>query len=86
MEVLVRKATEEEIVEMMTYPVITREVSEFECNYDNEETCLIVEGEVDILYGSKSITLTPGDFVVFPNGLSCVKRIKKTIKKHSKFI
>jgi uncharacterized cupin superfamily protein len=82
MEIIVRKPTEEEVAEMRSNPVWTCEVSEFDWHYDSEETCLIIEGEVTVLYGSKSVSFASGDYVVFPKGLSCVWQVKKPVKKH----
>ena len=82
MEIIVRKPTEQEVVEMKLNPVWTCEVSEFEWYYDSEETCLIIEGEVTVSYGAKSISFAEGDYVVFPKGLSCVWKVTKPVSKH----
>ena len=82
MEILVRKPTEEEIAGMKSNPVWTCEVSEFEWYYDSEETCLIIEGDVTVRYGSTSVSFTAGDYVVFPKGLSCVWEVKKAVSKY----
>jgi mannose-6-phosphate isomerase-like protein (cupin superfamily) len=39
-------------------------VSEFDRHYDSEETCLIIEGEATVKYGSKSVSFAAGDLVV----------------------
>ena len=85
MQVLVRKPTENEIAEMKSKSVWTCGVSEFEWSYDSEETCLIIEGEVTVKYGSESVSFTVGDYVVFPKGLSCVWQVKKPVKKYYVF-
>ena len=85
MEILVRKPTEEEIVEMRSKPVWVCDVSEFDWYYDSEETCLIIEGEVTVKYGSESVSFAAGDYVVFPKGLSCVWQVIKPVKKHYEF-
>ena len=86
MEILVRKPTEREIEEMKSKPVWTCGVSRFDWFYDSEEICFIIEGEVVVEYGgSKNVTITEGDYVVFPRGLSCVWDVKKPIKKHYEF-
>jgi len=85
MEVLVRKPTEEETAKMKSNPVWTCGVSEFDWYYDSEETCLIIEGEVTVKYGEKSVSFAAGDYVVFPEGLSCVWQVKKPVSKHYEF-
>ena len=82
MEIIVRKPTEQEVVEMKSNPVWTCKVSEFDWYYDSEETCLIIEGEVTVRYGSKSVSFAAGDYVVFPKGLSCVWNVTKPVSKY----
>ena len=85
MDIIVKKPTDREISEMKSKPVWTCGVSEFDWHYDSEETALIVEGEVTVKYGDKSVSFAAGDFVVFPEGLSCVWQVKKPVKKHYMF-
>jgi uncharacterized cupin superfamily protein len=85
MNVLVRKPTEKEIAEMKSKPVWTCDVSEFDWFYDSEETCLIIEGEVTVKYGTESVSFTAGDYVVFPKGLSCVWQVTKPVRKYYVF-
>jgi len=85
MDIIVRKPTEKEVAEMKSNPVWSCEVSEFDWFYDSEETCLIIEGEVDVKYGGKSVSFASGDYVVFPKGLSCVWQVKKAVKKYCEF-
>ena len=82
MDISVRKPTDREIEAMKTKPVWTCGVSKFDWHYDSEETCLIIEGEVTVSYGSNSISFAAGDLVVFPQGLSCVWNVKKPVKKY----
>jgi uncharacterized cupin superfamily protein len=85
MEIIVRKPTEQEVAEMKSNPVWSCEVSEFEWRYDSEETCLIIEGEVTVKYGSKSVSFVAGDYVIFPKGLSCIWQVKKAVRKYYGF-
>ena len=85
MEIIIRKPTDREIEAMKSKPVWTCGVSEFDWSYDSEETCLIIEGEVTVKYGSKSVSFATGDLVVFPQGLSCVWQVRKAVKKHYLF-
>lgn len=85
MEITVRKPTEDEKQAMMNNPVWECEVSEFDWHYDEKETCLLIEGEVTVEYGDKSISFTVGDYVEFPKGLSCFWKVKKPVKKYYEF-
>jgi uncharacterized cupin superfamily protein len=85
MDILVRKPTDREIDVMKSKSVWTCGVSEFEWHYDSEETALIVEGEVAVNYGTKSVSFAAGDLVVFPAGLSCDWKVTKPVKKHYYF-
>jgi len=85
MEILVRKPTEKEVEVMKSKPVWSCDISEFDWFYDSSETCLIIEGEVTVKYGSKSISFTAGDYVVFPKGLSCIWQVKKPVRKYYEF-
>jgi len=82
MEISVRKPTDMEIAGMKTKPIWECGVSEFDWHYDSEETCLIIEGEVTVKYGSNSVSFASGDYVVFPKDLSCFWQVKKPVKKH----
>ena len=68
MDIVVRKPTDREIVAMKTKPIWTCEVSDFEWHYDEKETCLLIEGEVTVINGSKSVSFAAGDLVVFRKG------------------
>ena len=82
MEIIVRKPTEQEAVEMKSNPVWTCEVSEFDWHYDSEETCLIIEGEVTVSYNGENVSFGAGDYVIFPKGLSCIWKVSKPVRKH----
>ena len=68
--------------EMQTKPTWGCEVSVFNWNYDSEETCLLIEGEVTVEYDDGSVSFGAGDYVTFPQGLSCVWKVSKPVKKH----
>jgi len=82
MKITVRKPTEQEKVEMVKLPTWGCEVSEFDWYYDSEETCLLTHGEVTVLVGDESVSFGVGDLVTFPEGLSCVWKVTKPVKKH----
>ena len=85
MNVIVRKPTDAEKREMQDEAVWTCGVSEFDWSYDSEETCLLVEGEVTVEYGGVSVSFGAGDYVVFPQGLSCRWKVTVPVKKHYVF-
>jgi len=80
--ITVRKPTESEKTYMLTKPTWGCEVSEFNWHYDNEETCLLIQGEVTVIYDGGSVSFGAGDYVTFPQGLSCVWKVTKPVKKH----
>jgi len=82
MSIIVRKATESEKNEMRGYPTWGCEVSEFDWYYDEHEECYLVDGDVTVTYGGESVTFGEGDYVIFPQGLSCRWQVKKPVKKH----
>lgn len=85
MNIIVRKPTEEEKIEMQSMPIWGCDVSEFDWYYDSEEACLLIEGEVTVSYDGGSVSINAGDYVVFPKGLSCVWNVTKPVKKYYVF-
>lgn len=84
-EIIIRKPTPSEKIKAETWPIWTKEVSEFPYNYSQTEECLIISGEVEIITKSKIYHFSSGDFVIFPKGLECRWNIKKDVKKHYNF-
>ena len=85
MNIIVKKPTAEEKMQMGSMPTWECGVSEFDWHYDSEETCLLVEGEVTVSHAGGSVSFGAGDYVVFPKGLSCVWKVSKPVKKHYVF-
>jgi len=85
MVVKVNQPTEAEVQNMRSKPIWTCGVSEFDWYYDRTETCLLVEGEVAVTYDGGCVTFGAGDYVVLPEGLSCVWKVTKPVKKHYMF-
>jgi len=81
----VRKPTEKESKEAESWPIWEKEESEFPWEYDEQETCLILEGKTTVKMPEETIEFGAGDYVVFPEGLECTWEIKKKIRKHYKF-
>lgn len=86
-EIEIRKITDEEIkkLSLFSWPIWTKEISEFEWYYDDTESCYLLEGEVTVETEDNSVSFKKGDFVVFPKGLSCKWKVIKPVKKHYKF-
>lgn len=82
MNITVRKPTADEEKLLSSQPVWSCGVSEFDWHYDEKETCLIIEGEVTVDCPDGSVSFGAGDFVVFPQGLDCVWRVTKPVKKY----
>jgi uncharacterized cupin superfamily protein len=85
--IVIKQLSDVEIDNMgiLNWPIWTCEVSEFPWQYDVEESCLILDGEVYVAAGSDTVQIKSGDFVVFPKGLSCVWKVTKPIRKHYQF-
>ena len=85
--IVIKQLSDVEIDNMgiLNWPIWTCEVSEFPWQYDVEESCLILDGEVYVAAGSDTVQIKTGDFVVFQKGLSCVWKVTKPIRKHYQF-
>ncbi len=72
---------------VFTWPIWEKEVSTFPWTYSASESCYIIEGDVTVTPddGRAPATFGAGDFVVFPEGMSCTWEIRKPVKKHYKF-
>lgn len=85
MKIIVRKPTPAEIASMSKEPIWTCEVKTFPYHYDEQEMCLILEGDVTVTAGSQKVSFGPGDLVIFPQGMECTWDVKKSVRKHYKF-
>jgi uncharacterized protein len=81
----VRMPNEEEISFMTKQPTWSCDSKTFPWTYREQETCLILEGEVNVKSENQEVSFSAGDFVVFPAGLECVWEVKEPVKKHYKF-
>ena len=74
------------LLHVFDWPIWTKEISEFPWEYDAQETCYFLEGEVIVTpENQSSIKLNKNDLVIFPSGMKCTWRILKDVKKHYKF-
>ncbi|MDP6134039.1 MAG: cupin domain-containing protein [Candidatus Marinimicrobia bacterium] len=70
---------------VFSWPIWSCEVSEFDWDYDQQESCLLLEGEVEVSSDIETVSFGAGDFVVFPRGLKCRWKIIKPVRKHYTF-
>ena len=68
-----------------SWPIWTCEVSEFPWEYAEKETCLLLEGDVEVNTEEETVRFGTGDFVVFPKGLKCTWRVMEPVRKHYNF-
>ena len=88
MKIKIEKPTNEQVESLgiKSWPIWTKEVSEFSWTYDDKETCLILEGQVFVTPdGGEPVEINVGDLVEFPAGMSCVWKIARDIRKHYMF-
>lgn len=87
MKIEVKKPTQDELNKqnVSSWPIWEKEVSRFDWHYDSIEQCYLLEGKVIVETKDGSVEFGKGDFVTFPEGLSCVWDIKEPVKKHYNF-
>ena len=68
------------------WPIWGCEVSTFPWTYDEQETCLLLEGDVTVTPdGGNPVRFGAGDLVVFDTGLSCTWEVHAPVRKHYRF-
>ncbi len=88
MEITVRQLTQEELKKkgVFGWPIWSKEISRFDWQYESVEECYFLEGDVEVTtQDGKKMSFGRGDFVTFPEGLSCVWEIKRPVRKHYNF-
>ena len=87
MKIEIIKLSESKITEknILQWPIWTCEVSEFNWEYSDEETCLLLEGEVEVSSEFETVRFSAGDYVVFPKGLKCRWKVARPVRKHYSF-
>jgi len=67
------------------WPIWTKEVSDFEWFYDEDETFYVLEGEAMITEETgERHRIEKGDLVTCKKGLRCTWKVTKPIRKHYK--
>ena len=83
----ITKLPEQKIIdrEIRSWPIWTCDISEFDWEYSEQESCLLLEGEVEVESDHETVKFSVGDFVVFPKGLKCRWKVTKPVRKHYSF-
>ncbi len=85
MKIEIKKPRQDELEKdgVFKWPVWEKEVSSFPWHYDAKEQCYLLEGQVEVeTEDGQKVRFGAGDFVTFPEGLSCTWIIKAPVKKH----
>jgi uncharacterized cupin superfamily protein len=86
MQIEIRKPTRVEIDSANSWPIWSKEISEFPFSYGEKETCLILRGKAQVTTDSgENFEFGIGDWVVFPVGLNCIWKIIEPIEKKYNF-
>jgi uncharacterized cupin superfamily protein len=71
---------------VQTWPIWRCGISRFPWSYDEQETCLLLEGDVTVTPdGGAPVRFGAGDLVVFEAGLSCTWDVHAPVRKHYRF-
>lgn len=87
-DVIIRKPSAAEVNVCKEWPIWSCQASQFDWEYSQVEKCLILEGKVTVTDRpdtGHSVSFGAGDYVVFPNGLKCVWKVEKAVRKHYEF-
>jgi len=69
-----------------SWDIWTKEVSEFPWQYDEQEICFFLEGDVIVTPdGGEPVRFGKGDLVTFPAGMTCVWKVLKPVRKYYRF-
>ena len=87
MKIEIIKLTEDDIIKqnIRSWPIWTCGVSEFDWEYSEKESCLLLEGDVEVISDFETVKFSAGDYVIFPRGLKCRWNVIKPVRKHYRF-
>ncbi len=87
MRIEIEQPEQEELEEagVFSWPVWEHDEDKIEWYYEKTEHCYIIEGSATVISEFDSITVKPGDYLIFPAGLECVWDILSKIRKHYTF-
>lgn len=75
-----------EVMGVYNWSIWKKEISTFDWEYDQNETCYFLEGEVTVTpEDGEPVNMGAGDLVNFPRGMKCVWDVKQPVEKHYKF-
>lgn len=70
-------------LDVASWDIWEKEVSEFPLDFDERETAYVLEGEIIVTpKGGEPVRIVPGDLVVFPEGLDTDWQVVKPLRKH----
>lgn len=87
-EIVVKRLSDEELTAegVFDWPIWEKAASEFPWTYSERERCQILAGKVTVTPdGGEPVDFGAGDFVVFPEGMSCRWKIHEAVRKHYDF-
>ena len=70
------------ISEFKSWDTWSSKPDHFDWEYTQEEHCYIIEGEATIETEAQTVTIEPGDYVIFPKNLKCHWTLHQFLKKH----
>ena len=89
MSILVTSPCPESTIEELgikNWPIWTCKVSAFDWTYNDQETCLLLEGEVTVTSeAGESVSFGAGELVIFPAGMNCRWDVHEAVSKHYRF-
>ena len=87
MKIKISRPDENTVAEkgVLSWPIWSCKVSEFDWEYDDRESCFLLDGEVEVTTDDEKVNFYAGDFVVFPKGLRCRWKITRPVRKHYTF-
>ena len=87
MKIEVVRLTNKDVSEkgVFSWPIWTCGISEFDWEYDQQESCLLLEGNVEVSSDIETVKFGSGDFVIFPKGLKCRWKVTSPVRKHYSF-
>ena len=87
MNIKISRLTNKEIEEqgVLSWPIWSCEVSEFDWEYSDAESCLLLGGEVEVSSEFETVRFFAGDFVVLPKGLKCRWKVMQPVRKRYSF-
>ena len=81
MSIIVHK--DRKLGDFSSWPIWSSKPDHFDWKYEKEEHCYIIEGEATIESEDETtVSIGPGDYVIFSKDLECHWTVHRYIKKH----